>query len=137
VKKPGVYELNEGDRIIDAVNQAGGARNGALMTGLNLAQPLTDGQQVLVPEPLKRSEVDASAGTTTSSAGTPGLTAQVNINSGDLTALETLDGVGEVIGQAIIDYREKNGPFKTIDEIQNVSGIGPVTFANIKSDITV
>jgi competence protein ComEA len=108
-----------------------------LLTGLNLAQPLTDGQQVLVPEPLKRSEVDASTGTTASSTGTMGATAQVNINSGDLTALETLDGVGEVIGQAIIDYREKNGPFKTIDEIQNVSGIGPVTFANIKSDITV
>jgi competence protein ComEA len=137
VKKPGVYEFNDGDRIVDAVNEAGGARKGALLSGLNLAQPLTDGQQILVPEPIKKSEADAAASTTTGSTGTTAALPQVNINSADLTALETLNGIGEVIGQAIIDYREKNGPFKTIDEIQNVSGIGPVTFASIKNDITV
>src|SRR5436190_37445 len=137
VKKPGVYEFTDGDRIVDALDQAGGSRKGALLTALNLAQPLTDGQQILVPEPLKKSEATAAAGSTTGETGTPAMSAQVNINSADLTGLETLNGVGEVIGQAIIDYREKNGPFKTIDEIQNVSGIGPVTFANIKGDITV
>lgn len=137
VKKPGVYEFTDGDRIVDAVDQAGGARKGALLSGLNLAQPLTDGQQILVPEPIKKSDSATAATSTTGETGTSAATIQVNINSADLTGLETLNGIGEVIGQAIIDYREKNGPFKTIDEIQNVSGIGPVTFADIKSDITV
>jgi competence protein ComEA len=140
VKKPGVYEFTDGDRIIDAVTEAGGPRKGAELAGLNLAAPLADGQQILVPEPAKKAAADAAAagmavpGTT---AGAGEATAQVNINTADLTTLETLNGIGEVIGQAIIDYRTKNGPFKSIDEIQNVSGIGPVTFGDIKNDITV
>lgn len=135
VKKPGVYEFHEGDRIVDAVDQAGGARKGAVLIGLNLAAPLADGQQILVPEPLSKSQ-DAALGSGTTLPGTSA-SGLVNINSADLTTLESLNGIGEVIGQAIIDYRDENGPFKSIEDIQNVSGIGPATFADIKSDITV
>lgn len=129
VKKPGVYEFPEGDRVIDAVEQAGGARKGAVLTTLNLAAVLSDGQQILVPEPVKAASADTSSGVDASG--------KININTADATQLESLSGVGEVIAQRIIDYREANGPFTSVDQLLDVSGIGDATLAEFRDEVTV
>ena len=128
VKKPGVYEFPEGDRVIDAVEQAGGARKGAVLSSLNLAAVLTDGQQILIPEPVKASAAAASG------VDANGL---VNINTADATQLESLSGIGEVLSQTIIDYRETNGPFTSVEQLLDVSGIGDATLAEFRDQVTV
>ncbi len=131
VRSPGVYEFVSGDRVIDAVNRAGGARKGADLTTLNLAAPLTDGTQIVVPKP----GATAPGGTGTTS--TTGGAALININTASETDLETLPGVGPVTGAAIIDYRTQNGPFTSVDDLIDVSGIGPSTLEQIRPFVTV
>ena len=129
VRSPGVYEFGQGDRVIDAVNRAGGARNGADLTSLNLAAPLTDGTQIVVPKP---GAADPSE-TGTSSGGT----ALININSASEIDLEALPGVGPVTAAAIVDYRTQNGPFATVDDLIDVTGIGPSTLEQIRPFATI
>ena len=132
VRRPGVYEFVAGDRVIDAVNRAGGARNGADLTSLNLAAPLADGTQIVIPRP------GATApGSSTSDTGTAGGTTLININTASETDLEALPGVGPVTAAAIIDYRTQNGPFATVDDLIDVSGIGPSTLEQIRPFATV
>jgi competence protein ComEA len=134
VRKPGVYEFAAGDRVIDAVNRAGGARKGADLTSLNLAAPLADGTQVVVP---RQSSTVPVGGGTTGSGATGGPTALVNVNSATEPELETLPGVGPVTAAAIIDYRTQNGPFASVDDLIDVSGIGPATLEQIRPFVTV
>lgn len=129
VHRPGVYEFVEGDRVIDALEAAGGPRKGAQTTALNLASPLVDAQQIVVPAP--------SRGPTASSQGGVDASGKVNVNSADATQLESLSGIGEVLAQAIIDHREDNGPFKSVDELMDVSGIGEATLEEIRDRVTV
>jgi competence protein ComEA len=131
VRRPGVYEFASGDRVIDAVNRAGGARKGADLTSLNLAAPLADGTQIVVPKP--GAAVPAGGGTTDGGSST----ALLNINSAGETELETLPGVGPVTAAAIIDYRTQNGPFTAVDDLIDVSGIGPSTLEQIRPFVTV
>lgn len=131
VRRPGVYEFTEGARVIDAIDAAGGARPGAVLSSLNLAAPLVDGTQVLVP---KESQ---SAPTTETGTGTSGATGLVNVNSATNAELETLPGIGEVIAQAIVDHRTENGPFTSVDQLVDVSGIGDATLENIRELVTV
>lgn len=135
VRHPGVYEFATGQRVIDAVDAAGGARPGADLTSLNLAAPLTDGTQILV----SKESVVAAGGGTTLPGVTPGGTGGtvVNINTASATELETLSGVGEVIAAAIVDYRTQNGPFTSVDQLEDVSGIGPATMEEIRDSVTV
>ncbi len=134
VRKPGVFAFNAGDRVIDAVERAGGARDGADLTLLNLAAPLVDGQQILVP---KKGD-PASGSTTTGATGTTGTTGGlININTADETTLETLNGVGPVLGAAIVAYRTEHGPFTSVDQLDEVSGIGPATLEDLRSQVTV
>jgi competence protein ComEA len=129
VRRPGVYEFQPGDRVIDAVDRAGGALPRADLTVVNLAAPLTDGQQVVIPK-----EGTAGApGTVTAPDGT----SVVNINTADATALEALPGIGEVLAAAIVSYRDEHGPFTSIEQLQDVSGIGPATFGDIQDQVTV
>jgi competence protein ComEA len=132
VRRPGVYEFSAGDRVIDAVNRAGGPRKGADLTSLNLAAPLADGTQIVVPKPGIPGGAGSSDGGT-SSAGTT----LVNINAASETELETLPGVGPVTAAAIIDYRTQNGPFSAVDDLIDVSGIGPSTLEEIRPFATV
>lgn len=131
VRRPGVYEFAEGARVIDAIDAAGGARPGAVLSSLNLAAPLVDGTQVLVP---KESQ---SAPTTETGTGTSGATGLVNVNSATNAELETLPGIGEVIAQAIVDHRTENGPFTSVEQLVDVSGIGDATLENIRELVTV
>jgi competence protein ComEA len=132
VRHPGVYEFEEGSRVIDAIDAAGGARTGALLESLNLAAPLTDGSQILVPR-----AGDKAAPPVAGEAGGAVADALINVNTASATELEALPGVGEVIAQAIVDYRTENGPFASVDDLEDVSGIGPATLEEIRDQITV
>jgi competence protein ComEA len=131
VRRPGVYEFHEGDRVIDAIEAAGGARSGATLDALNLAAPLADGTQILVP----RRQAPGSVGS--AATGEAAGSSKVNINSASAAELEALPGVGEVIAGLIVDYRTANGPFGSVDDLLDVSGIGEVTLENIRDLVTV
>jgi len=133
VRRPGVYEFAPGQRVIDAVDAAGGGRPGADLTSLNLAAPLADGIQILVPRP---GVPPFGSGTAPGVDGGAG-GALVNVNTADETELETLDGIGEVIAAAIVEYRTENGPFTSVDQLDDVSGIGPSTLEGIRDAVTV
>jgi competence protein ComEA len=134
VRHPGVYEFLSGERVIDAVNRAGGARKGTDLTSLNLAAPLTDGMQVVIPKP--GATVPGGAGSSESGPASGGAVL-ININTADGTELENLPGVGPVTAAAIIDYRTQNGPFATVDDLIGVTGIGPATLEEIRPFATI
>ncbi len=134
VHEPGVYEFAQGDRVIDAVDRAGGAKSGADLSVLNLAAPLTDGTQVVVPKEGAAGSAAVAPGATGSGAASGGL---ININTASATEFETLSGIGEVLAAAIVDYRTENGPFASVDDLENVSGIGPATLEEIRDQVTV
>jgi competence protein ComEA len=132
VRSPGVYEFAAGERVIDAVERAGGARPNADLSGLNLAAPLTDGTQVVVPK-----QGAAGATGSTSGDGSTSTGGLININTASATELEELSGIGEVLAAAIVDYRTENGSFASVDELEDVSGIGPSTLEEIRDQVTV
>jgi competence protein ComEA len=135
VRRPGVYEFREGDRVIDAIDAAGGARGDAALDELNLAAPLTDGSQVLVPG--RSAAAPASIGGSTTSGAADATTAKINVNTADAAELEELPGIGEVLSQAIVDYRAENGPFSSVDELEDVSGIGPAILEDVRDLVGV
>ncbi|MGH2651861.1 MAG: helix-hairpin-helix domain-containing protein [Actinomycetota bacterium] len=132
VRRAGVYRLHLGDRVIDAIDRAGGPRPGAALDALNLAALLFDGQQVYVP---RKGEAAPGSGSTFGTAGTAG--GKININLATAPELETLPGIGEVLAQRIIDYREEHGPFASVDDLVNVSGIGEATLEELRDLVTV
>lgn len=140
VHRPGVYEFQKGDRVIDAIQRAGGARPGADLTSLNLAALLTDAEQIVVGR-VGRASPPSSVGTGSSGSsdggGSEGSGQLVNVNTATLEELETLPGIGPALGQRIIDYREQHGPFRSVEDLLNVSGIGDSRLADIKSKVTV
>jgi competence protein ComEA len=132
VRRPGVYEFKEGARVADAIDSARGALPKADLNGLNLASPVTDGMQVLVP-----TRARAAPPAATSLPGATPTPAPVNINSADQLTLETIPGIGPVTATAILEYRERVGPFGSIDELIEVSGIGPATLEAMRPYVTV
>lgn len=133
VRNPGVYEFAEGERVIDAIEAAGGARDGAALAALNLAAPLTDGIQILVP----REVAPGAPGTSVPGTSTGTDSVKLNINTATAADLETLSGIGEVLAQRIVDHRTENGPFASVDDLVDVSGIGDSILEQIRDDVTV
>ncbi len=131
VNHPGVIRLEEGDRIIDAIEEAGGPLPEANLESLNLAQTVQDGQKILVP----RMEETANSGLYPS--GESQSNAMVNINLAVQKDLEELPGIGPTLAERIVDYREKKGGFKSIEELKQVSGIGEKKFEEIRDLIEI
>ncbi len=142
VENEGIVTLKEGDRIVNAIEEAGGLTEKANLTEVNLAYVLKDGQKVYIPsiddteeEIIITSEngediiVDNRIEESTSS--------KININTATLSELESLSGIGEATASSIIEYRETNGNFNSIEEIKNVSGIGDAKYEDIKDYICV
>lgn len=132
VRRPGVYSFPPGSRVIDAIRRAGGPLPRAELGSLNLAAPLMDGTQIVVSDGSVAPASGASGAPGTGGAGAP-----VNINSASESELEALTGVGPVTANAIIQYRTEHGPFATVDDLLNVSGIGPATLEELRSQVTV
>lgn len=133
VRSPGVYELHEGDRVVDAIDEAGGPRRGAELGTLNLAALLSDGQQVLVA----RTADPATASTPGEDAAVPAAGQLINVNTATAADLEVLPGIGEVLAGTIVAYRDEHGPFSSVDQLEDVSGIGPVTLEELRDLVTV
>lgn len=138
VNDPGVYEIEEGSRIMDLIEIGGGQTDDACLDALNLAQEILDGQRVYVP-----SKQEISDGTYTDPDNGGGLSdnngydGTININSAASTLLEELPGIGPVIAGNIIEHRGKYGPFENIEQLLDVSGIGPKKFERIRDLIDV
>jgi competence protein ComEA len=126
VRRPGLYHLPQGSRIADAIVQAGGLTGGASAASVNLAAPLADGEQVLVPG----KGVGGTAASTGS--GAPSQTAPLDLNTATLEQLDALPGVGPVTAQKILDYRTQHGSFTSVDDLDAIPGIGPSRVANLQ-----
>ena len=162
VRRPGVYELSSGDRVVDALAAAGGASADADLEAINLAQTLLDTEQILVPRRSARSPRRSPAprlrpaprtrtapttvpapgevtvpGSVDAPPATSAPTAKVNLNTATAAELDTLPGIGPTTARAIIDHRRTKGPFRKVEDLMNVAGIGPTRFARIKALVSV
>ena len=146
VKKNGIVKLKDGARIYDAIEMAGGSTDDADLSKINLAYVLEDGQKVYIPKIGEINQENAEEEYITFEYGNnkniiqdynKGGNEKVNINTANQTELETLPGIGTATAEKIIDYRNKNGKFSSIEDIQNVKGIGNAKYENIKERICV
>jgi competence protein ComEA len=136
VREPGVYRMRPEARVDDAVGRAGGATQRADLSQVNLAAKVEDGRQVLVPEKVKAATA-AAAGTTTGTATAPDPRVPINLNTATLEQLDELDGIGPATAQNILDYREANGGFGSVEELGEVPGIGEVRLASLREQVRV
>ena len=126
VYKPGLYSLPEGSRVDDAIKRAGGPKPRAALALVNLAAPVADGQQVVVPSNREAAQALAG-GSMAGGAGGP-----VHLNSATLDQLDELPGIGPVTAQKILDYRSEHGAFGSVEELDAVPGIGPATLDELR-----
>lgn len=127
VRNPGLYRLDEGSRVADALALAGGAGEKADLAAVNLAAPLADGTQVVVP---RRGE--AAAGVAAEPGRPAAAAGPLRLSTATLAELDALPGVGPVTAQRIVDYREAHGPFRSVDELDAVPGIGPARLEQLR-----
>lgn len=142
VLNPGVYEVEAGTRLFKVIELAGGLLDNANVTNINQAKEVFDGEKVIIPNIYESINQDKSKGGVGASQGSineneiynyvAGDEDRININMADANSLQTIPGIGPSKAKKIIEYRNINGPFKSIDEIKNISGIGEKTFNNIK-----
>lgn len=157
VNNPNVYELTSDNTVMDAINAAGGLTSQSDTSNLNLSKKLEDEMVIIVYSKTEIAEMKAQEEVTCpvcndacltsddekakleteSDSSSESVSGKVNINTADSETLQTLDGIGEAKAEAIIEYREENGDFETIEDIKNVSGIGDSIYEKIKDYITV
>ena len=134
VRAPGVYQLPEGSRVQDALEAAGGLMDDAVLSSLNRASLVVDGQKVYVPRAddmqVASQPSEAGGGPSPSSSA-----ALISINSATMTDLDALPGVGPATAQAIVDHRDENGPFSKLEDLMLVEGIGEKKFAKLKDQV--
>ncbi len=140
VKKQGIVEVEQGSRISDVIEAAGGTTKEADLSKINLAYIVQDGQKIYVPNINDKEETNTitkSAGDNVIKGEDNNKEQKININMASQTELETLTGIGPSTALKIINYRIQNGNFKKIEDIKNVPGIGDAKFENIKENISV
>jgi competence protein ComEA len=126
VERPGVYRMPAGARVIDAVERAGGATARAELEAVNLAARLADGQQVVVPERMSGA-VGAAA------VGVGGEEGPISLGTATVEQLDTIDGIGPVTAQDIVEFRDEHGGLASVDQLDQVSGIGPATMESLRA----
>lgn len=136
VISPGVYDIREGERMIDVIQRAGGMTADADETRVNLAAILEDEMVIYIPKIGEEEEIAATL-TANDGRGQPRDTGKVEINRANSAELETLPGIGPAKAAAIISYREQHGPFKTIEDLLNISGIGPKSLEKLKDHVMI
>ncbi len=139
VQRPGVYVLAAGRRAVDALALAGGPTDEAALEAVNLAAPVSDGQQLAIPT---RKEVQTAGVTWGRSGpvdpgGSPSATPRVNVNTADQALLETLPGIGSTLARRIVAYRQAHGPFRAVEDLKGVSGIGDRKLEELRPYVTV
>jgi competence protein ComEA len=127
VNSPGIYELESGSRVIDAVMAAGGLRQSASDCGVNLAREVNDGEQILIP-----SQQQACLGGTGQAVNT-----ELSLNQATAEQFDSLPGIGPTLAGRIVQWRESNGGFSSLDQLNEVSGIGDKLFAGLKDLVTL
>lgn len=143
VTAPGVIELEEGARIQDAIEGAGGIKSEANLKEINLAYEVADGEKIYIPNLSEVSEetgdeqASSGNGSSSGSSSSSNSNGKVNINKATAAELTSVPGIGESTAQKIIAYREENGKFKAIEDIKNVSGIGDSKYNSMKDSISV
>jgi len=153
VNNPGVYELQKEARIDDAIEVAGGLTNLADLDEINLAYKISDGVKITIPKKeevknIKKSTVvnktkkvvsNTTAGITKNEevSNSSGSNGKINLNTASISQLDTLDGIGPATAQKIIDYREQNGGFNSIEDLKSVNGIGDAKYDKIKDSIEI
>jgi competence protein ComEA len=126
VAQPGVYRLPAGARVTDALERAGGASGAALLEAINLAARLADGQQVVVP---KR----GPAGAPLAAGAAAGEEGPISLGTATVEQLDTIDGIGPVTAQDIVEFRDEHGGLSSIDQLDQVGGIGPATMESLRA----
>jgi competence protein ComEA len=130
VRDPGVYRLPDGSRVTDAIERAGGPTADALADAINLAAPLADGQQVQVPG--RSAGVGGLPGGTGSAAGASG---PISLGTATVEQLDTIEGIGPVTAQGILEFRDERCGVASIDELDEISGIGPATMDALRGSL--
>jgi competence protein ComEA len=128
VRRPGLYRLQDGSRIADAVRRAGGATRRADLSLVNLAAPVSDGSQVMVP----RRAPPVAAGAAPAEPGSVAAAGPVRLNTATVDQLDELPGVGPVTAQKIVDYRTEHGAFSSVDDLDAIPGIGPARLEQLR-----
>jgi competence protein ComEA len=141
VRRPGVYTVSPGARVHEAVERAGGLTRRADPAGVNLVAKVADGQQVIVP---RRGATAAGAASAPGAASSPGAASggpgaagpKVSLGSATVEQLDAIDGIGPTLAQRIVEYRQENGGFSSIDELRQVDGIGEKRFESLREAVT-
>lgn len=128
VRRPGLFRVKEGARVADALARAGGPTRRADLSAVNLAAPLADGQQVVVPARLPPGAAPV--------AGAPGSGAKVSLGVATVEQLDELPGIGPVTAQKIVDWRAAHGPFRSVEDLDDVPGIGPARIEQLRDLVT-
>ena len=137
IKNEGVYKINLGDRLVDVIELAGGAKRNADLSSLNLAEEVKDGQKIKVPTRQPRHTGHSRQIGQTGEVGQKGQIGKVNLNTATLKELTSLKGIGKATAERIVEYRIKNGPFTKPEDITKVSRIGKKTYERLKNRLTI
>jgi competence protein ComEA len=130
VRDAGVYHLPAGSRVNDALARAGGETDDANVEAINLAATLSDGQQVVVPA---KAAAGGAAAAATGSASTTAPAGPISLGSATVADLDTIDGIGPVTAQKIVEFRDQHGGVSSVDDLSQISGIGPATMESLRS----
>jgi competence protein ComEA len=135
VRRPGLVRLPAGARVADAIEAAGGALRGTDLSTVNLARRLADGELIVVGLPMPSASAEPAGGG--SGGGDGGSGGLINLNTATLDQLQTLPGIGPVLAQRIVDFREQHGGFGSVADLRKVTGIGDARFSELKDRVTV